>query len=197
MTREYFLKTPIEEEVVRKLRVGDTIYIDGLVITARDAAHKRAIDYYEAKKEVPVKFYGNVLYHCGPLVKKIDEKWEIVSAGPTTSTRMEYIEPRFIEIFRPRIIVGKGGMGEDTTSALHKYGAIYAAYPGGVGVLAARSIKKILGVEWLDLGIPEALWVLEVENFGPLTVAIDAHKNNLYLNIRESSYEKLKDITSI
>ena len=194
MSKEYHLKTPIPEEAIRKLKVGDIIYISGKLITARDAAHTRAIKYRVEGKQLPVNFEGNVLYHCGPLVRKIDDKWEIVSAGPTTSTRMEYIEPRFIELFRPRVIVGKGGMGLGTTEALNKYGAVYASFPGGVGVLAAKAIKRIVGVEWLDLGLPEALWILDVERFGPLTVAIDTHKRNLYIDIKDKAHERLKDL---
>ena len=191
---EYHLKTPISEEEVRKLKVGDVIYITGTVITARDAAHVRAIEYHEKGIEIPVSFKNIALYHCGPLVKKKNEEWEVLAAGPTTSTRMEYIEPKFIEIFKPRVIIGKGGMGKGTTEALKKYGAVYAAFPGGAAVLAAEAIKKIIKVEWLDLGVPEALWVLEVKDFGPLNVAIDCHGNNLYLEVKERSKVNLKSI---
>jgi fumarate hydratase subunit beta len=194
MSDEYRLRTPIPEKVIRSLTAGDIIYISGTLITARDSAHTRAVKYADEGREIPVDFRGNVLYHCGPLVRKVDDEWEIVSAGPTTSTRMEYIEPRFIELFRPSVIVGKGGMGLGTTEALNKYGAVYAAFPGGVGVLAAGSIKSIIGVEWLDLGVPEALWILEVEDFGPLTVAIDTHKRNLYIDIKDKANIKLKEL---
>ncbi len=193
---EYHLKTPISEEEIRKLKAGDILYITGTVITARDAAHVRAIEYHEKGMEIPVSFEGNALYHCGPLVRKKNGEWEVVAAGPTTSTRMDYIEPKFIEIFKPRVIIGKGGMGKGTTEALKKFGAVYAAFPGGVAVVAAKAIKKIVKVEWLDLGIPEALWVLEVEEFGPMNVAIDSHGNNLYLGILEKSKVKLDEILS-
>jgi len=191
---EYRLKTPISEEEVRRLRAGDIIYVSGIVITARDAAHVRAIQYHEKGMKLPVEFRGAVLYHCGPLVRKRDGEWEILSAGPTTSTRMEYVEPKFIELFRPRVIVGKGGMGRGTMEAMRKYGCVYAAFPGGVGVLAADCIKRVVKVEWLDLGVPEALWVLQVEGFGPLTVAIDTHGNNLYLDVERKSSEALDSI---
>jgi len=193
---EYHLKTPISEEEIRKLKAGDILYITGTVITARDAAHVRAIEYHEKGMEIPVSFEGNALYHCGPLVRKKNGEWEVVAAGPTTSTRMDYIEPKFIEIFKPRVIIGKGGMGKGTTEALKKFGAVYAAFPGGVAVVAAKAIKKIVKVEWLDLGVPEALWVLEVEEFGPMNVAIDSHGNNLYLGILEKSKVKLDEILS-
>lgn len=191
---EYHLKTPIKEDEIRKLSVGDIIYVTGTLITARDSAHVRAIEYYKKGMRIPVSFKGNVLYHCGPLVKRVDNRWMIVSAGPTTSTRMDYIEHEFIKIFRPSVIVGKGGMGMRTAEALHEYGAVYAAFPGGVGVLAAKAIEKIVNVEWLDLGIPEALWVLNVKNFGPMIVAIDSHKNNLYQKIYDLAKKRLNEI---
>jgi fumarate hydratase subunit beta len=189
-----WLRNPIGEEEVRRLRIGDIVYVDGIVITARDAAHVRALKYRREGLEIPVSFEGNVLYHCGPLVKKVDDEWMVLSAGPTTSTRMEYIEAEFIEAFRPRIIVGKGGMGRKTAEALRRFGTVYASYPGGVGVSAAKSIVEVVKVEWLDLGIPEALWVFKVENFGPLIVSIDTHGNNLYEEVAAKAKKNLEAI---
>ena len=97
----------------------------------------------------------------------------------------------FIKNFKVRIIVGKGGMDSKTTDAMKKYGAVYGAFTGGAAVLAAKAIKHVKGVEWIDLGMPEAMWVLEVEDFGPLTIAIDAHGNNLFENI-QTKVEKEK-----
>jgi len=195
----YRFKTPVSEEDIRKLRVGDIIYVSGTVVTARDEAHKRALEYYEEGKKLPVDFKGIALYHCGPIVKKVNDEWIAVAAGPTTSTRMDLFEAEFIEKFRVRIIIGKGGMGERTTEACKKYGAVYCAFVGGAAVLAANAIKRIKGVEWLDLGMPEALWIFEVENFGPLTVTIDSHGNNLHREVmsrveanRDTIYKKLK-----
>jgi len=92
---------------------------------------------------------------------------------------MEYYEYEFIEKTGVKIVIGKGGMGARTAEACKKFKAIYTIFPGGCGVLGASRVKRVVGVEWLDLGIPEAMWILEVENFGPLIVAIDAHGNNL------------------
>lgn len=195
----YRFKTPVSEEDVRKLRVGDTIYVSGMLVTARDEAHRRALEYYEEGKRLPVDFEGIALYHCGPIVKKVNDEWIAVAAGPTTSTRMDLFEAEFIEKFRVKIIIGKGGMGERTAEACKKYGAVYCAFVGGAAVLAANAIKRIKGVEWLDLGMPEALWIFEVENFGPLIVTIDSHGNNLHKEImsrveanRNVIYKKLK-----
>jgi len=195
----YRFKIPVSEEDIRKLRVGDVIYVSGTVVTARDEAHKRALEYYEEGRKLPVDFEGIALYHCGPIVKKVNDEWIAVAAGPTTSTRMDLFEAEFIEKFRVRIIIGKGGMGERTTEACKKYGAVYCAFVGGAAVLAANAIKRIKGVEWLDLGMPEALWIFEVENFGPLIVTIDSHGNNLHREVmsrveanRDTIYKKLR-----
>ncbi|RLI12173.1 hypothetical protein DRO33_02965, partial [Candidatus Bathyarchaeota archaeon] len=133
---------------------------------------------------------GAVLYHCGPVVRKVGERWEVVAAGPTTSTRMEMFEADFIRAFGVRVVVGKGGMGAKTTEACREFGAVYAAFTGGCGALAAKAMKRVVRVEWLDLGIPEALWVLEVEDFGPLVVAIDTHGNNLYEEVKRAVEDK-------
>lgn len=174
----HYLKTPVREEEVRRLRVGDIVYVSGLVVTARDAAHRRMLDHIKEGKALPVDLRDGVVYHCGPVVSKKGGEWEVVSAGPTTSARLELYEPAVIEKVGVRLIVGKGGMGPKTAEACRKYGAAYVTFTGGAGVLAANAIKKVVGVEWLDLGMPEALWMFETENFGPLIVTIDSTGRN-------------------
>ena len=176
---EYHLKTPIKEEEIRKLRVGDIVYLSGTIVTARDTAHRRILEYYEQGKPIPIDLRGGVIYHCGPVVLKRDDEWIVIAAGPTTSTRMELYEASIIEKFGIRMIIGKGGMGVRTAEACRRYGAVYTVFTGGAAVLAARAIKRVLGVEWLDLGVAEALWILEVEEFGPLLVVIDSTGRNL------------------
>jgi len=185
----YKLKTPISEEDVRKLKVNDVIYITGTMFTARDSAHKRALDYYKQDKKMPINPQGLAVFHCGPIVKKENDKWTIVAAGPTTSTRMDLFEDEFIKNYKVRVVIGKGGMGKKTTDAMKKYGAVYGAFTGGAAVLAARAVKNVKSVEWFDLGMPEALWILEVEDFGPLAVAIDSHGNNLFEDVRKKVEE--------
>lgn len=194
----YKLKTPISEEEVRKLKVNDTIYVTGTMVTARDSAHKRALEFFKGGREVPIKLEGLAVFHCGPIVRKEGDKWTVVAAGPTTSTRMDLFEDEFIKVFKVRVVIGKGGMGKRTTEGMKKYGAVYGAFTGGAAVLAARAIKNVRSVEWLDLGMPEALWILEVEEFGPLIVAIDTHGNNLFEKVqkkvdgnRQKVYERL------
>ena len=185
----YKLKTPISEEDVRKLKVNDVIYITGTMFTARDSAHKRALDYYKQGKKMPINPQGLAVFHCGPIVRKENDKWTIVAAGPTTSTRMDLFEDEFIKNYKVRVVIGKGGMGRKTTEAMKKYGAVYGAFTGGAAVLAAKAIKHVKTVEWFDLGMPEALWILEVEDFGPLAVAIDSHGNNLFEDVRKKVEE--------
>jgi fumarate hydratase subunit beta len=190
----YKLKTPISEEEIRELHVNDVVYISGTLVTARDQAHRRALEFYKQGKPLPISLEGLAVFHCGPLVRKENDKWVIVSAGPTTSTRMEVFEDEFIEKFKVRVIIGKGGMGARTTKAMKKYGAVYGAFTGGAGVLAAQAISRVQRVEWFDLGMPEALWILEVEEFGPLTVAIDSHGNNLFAEVDKRVETNKQDI---
>jgi fumarate hydratase subunit beta len=192
------LKTPISEEQIRKLRANDVLYVSGTIVTARDQAHRRALEYFKEGKTVPVNLEGLAVFHCGPVVAKQGDKWVAVAAGPTTSTRMDIFEDEFIKDFKVRVVIGKGGMGKRTTDAMAKYGAVYGAFTGGAAVLAAKAIKSVKSVEWFDLGMPEAMWVFEVEEFGPLAVAIDSHGNNLFTDIaknveenRQKIYQKL------
>jgi fumarate hydratase subunit beta len=177
---EHRLKTPIHEEEIRRLRVGDIVYLNGTLITARDEAHRRALEMHARGEMPPVSFRGNGVFHCGPIVKRVGGEWRVVAAGPTTSSRMEIFEDRFIEAFRPAMIIGKGGMGDRTVRACSEYACVYGAFTGGAALLAAEGIKGVREVHWLEeLGMPECLWVFEVEDFGPLIITIDAHGRNL------------------
>ena len=177
---EYKLATPLREGDVRRLKVGDVVYVSGVIYTARDMAHKRLVELAERGQRPPVEMDGSVIYHAGPVVRKLNGEWEVVSAGPTTSSRMNKVTPLLLKYYPVRMIVGKGGMSQEVAEALKERGAVYCHYTGGAAVLAAKRIKRVAKVEWLDLGIPEALWVLEVEDFGPLIVTMDSHGNSLY-----------------
>jgi len=174
------LKTPLSEQDVRALDLGEIVYLDGVVMTGRDEVHLHALEYLEKGKALPVDFKGSALFHCGPIMRKVGEGWEVVAAGPTTSSRMNSLEPQFIEKFRPGAIIGKGGMSQPTIDAMKKHGCVYLAITGGAAVLAAKGLKSVRGVEWYELGMPEAIWVMDAENFGPLTVAIDAKGNSMF-----------------
>lgn len=174
------IQTPVDEKEARGLKVGDIVYITGEVVAMRDKAHALAVELSRKGEHLPFRLEGLAVYHCGPLVRRLGRKWLVVSAGPTTSMRMEPFEKEILEKFRPRLIVGKGGMGGETLKALSKVGAAYLAYPGGAGVLAAKAVIKVADVFWYDLGPVEAVWVLKVERMGPCVVAMDSHGNSLY-----------------
>jgi fumarate hydratase subunit beta len=190
----YRLKTPLSTEEVAKLRVGDTVYVSGVVVAARDSAHKRMLEYIERGEKLPVDLRGGVVYHVGPVVRKTEGGWEVISAGPTTSARMEAFEADVIEKLGVKLVVGKGGMGKRTAEAMKKHVAAYAIFTGGAGVLAAKAIKRVVDVHWLDLGMAEAMWVFEVEDFGPLTVMIDPTGRNYYDEMREEARRKVAEI---
>lgn len=190
----YKLKTPFSEKEIKKLKLNDTIYITGTIVTARDSAHKRILDLQKNGKQLPIDMEGLAVFHCGPIAKKENNNWTLVAAGPTTSSRMEPFEADFIKNFKIRVVIGKGGMGQKTVDAMKNYGAVYGAFTGGAAVLAAKAIKKVKAVEWLELGMPEALWILEVENFGPITVAIDSHGNNLFQTVQTKVDSNLQKI---
>ncbi len=185
MTRMIALPADIGE--VEHLRVGDTFYLTGMVFTARDTAHQLLLERHEQGEKLPVDPSGMALYHCGPLVKRENSAWRVLSAGPTTSMRMEAAESRFLAVFHPRIIIGKGGMGQSTQTALMREKAVYAHFTGGAGALAAKSIDRVDNVLFLDkLGMAEAVWVLHVTRFGPLLVTMDSQGGNLYRDLKKS-----------
>ncbi len=183
----YHLKTPLTDEDISKLHVGDIVYVSGIVVTARDSAHRRMIEYHRENKPLPIDLRGGIIYHCGPVVRRRGDRWEVIAAGPTTSTRMEIYEADVIEKYGVKMIIGKGGMGPKTTEACRRFKAVYTVFTGGAGALAANSIKEVLGVEWLDLGVPEALWIFRVKDFGPLLVVIDSYGENLMSHVMEES----------
>jgi len=190
---EFELKTPLNREEVLKLKAGDVVYVSGEIFTARDRAHLKALEYMEKGLELPVSFDGSVVYHCGPIIVKENDEWKVVSAGPTTSTRMNAVTPEILQKVNVMAIIGKGGMNEGVVEALRGKG-VYLAYTGGAGALAAKSVKKVKGVFWEDLGMPEAIWLFEVEKFGPCVVAIDAHGNSLYAEVSRKVEENFQRV---
>jgi len=191
---EFHFTTPITKEDVQKVKIGDVIYISGTIFTARDEAHERALHLAEKGEKMPIDFENLAVYHCGPVVRQIGEEWEIVAAGPTTSTRMDLFQDEFIKTFNVNVVIGKGGMGDRTAKAMKEYKAIYTAFVGGAAVVAAKGIKRVKEVHWLDLGTPECLWVLEVEKFGPLIVGIDSNGDSLFKDVAQKAQEKLGKI---
>ena len=183
---EYRIQTPVSEEDARKLKVGDIVRIDGIVHVWRDRAYDHALMLLEQGEELPENLQGCAHWHCGPITRKLENNWVVISAGSTTSRRFDKLEPMAIREWGVKLIIGKGlGMGREVAEALKNCGAVYLSAVGGAASYYGRKIKKVRNVHWLELGMPEALWVFEVEDFGPLEVTMDSYGRNLYIDIRK------------
>ncbi|MNO72929.1 L(+)-tartrate dehydratase subunit beta [compost metagenome] len=183
--REIVLQTPISEEQIRSLRVGDVVIIQGEMHTGRDALHKYLMDH-----DAPVDLNGAVIYHCGPVMLKDEEGWHVKAAGPTTSIREEPYQGDIIKKFGIRAVIGKGGMGAKTLAALKEHGGVYLNAIGGAAQYYAECIKGVHGVDFMEFGIPEAMWHLEVDGFAAI-VTMDSHGDSLHEGVEKASLEKL------
>lgn len=193
------LTMPISDVEIRKLKVGDTVLLSGVMLTGRDAVHKWMIDTFIEKK-VPVsasdeeiyksikpQLEGGVIYHCGPVVSGLDTgDYKFVAAGPTTSIREEPYQGRVMEHFNIKGVIGKGGMGAKTLAACESVPGVYFHAIGGAATLIAQSVKKVLGVHKMEFGVPEAIWVLNVVDF-PVVVTMDSHGISVHDEIEVKS----------
>ena len=184
---EYHLTTPLSQDDIKELQAGDIVYLSGTVYTARDEAHLRILEWTDEGKPLPFDLEGSVVYHCGPLMQEEGDGWRAVAAGPTTSARMTDMTPGLLDNYTVRAIIGKGGM-KDIAPVL-KDRCVYLAYTGGCAALAVDMIKDVKGVHWLDLGMPEAVWVLEVQDFGPLIVGVDALGTDLFGEVMDRAVD--------
>jgi fumarate hydratase class I len=191
----YRFHTPVPIEDILKLRVGDVVYLNGTICTARDGAHRRMADLVRSgdRDRIPGEILQNgTIYHAGPVVSETPDGWCISAAGPTTSSRFSDEAALLIENGIMNLIVGKGTMGDRAVRALKNRGA-YLKAVGGCAVTYKRSILRNR-VAWLDLGFPEAVWIMEVKEFGPLVVGIDARGGSLANNVMENVYENARGI---
>ncbi|MDI9395615.1 MAG: FumA C-terminus/TtdB family hydratase beta subunit [Euryarchaeota archaeon] len=189
---EYHLQTPLRIKDIEKLNAGDIVYISGEILTARDEAHARILEMKEKGEKLPFSLEGAVIYHCGPLMQQTKTGWRVVSAGPTSSGRMSKMTPPLLKAHEVRAIIGKGGM--KSVSKTMKGKSAYLAYTGGCAALAAELIKEVKTVHWHDLGMPEAVWVLRVEEFGPLIVGIDAKGKDIFAEVRGKAEKVLEGL---
>ena len=172
------LTTPISDEDLADIHIGDIVYLNGSMTTCRDVAHRRLV---EAGRELPVDVRNNAIFHAGPIIRPLEnDKFQMVSVGPTTSMRMEKFEYEFVKLTGVKVIIGKGGMKENTECACKEFGAIHCVFPAGNAVVAATEVEEIVRAEWRDLGMPETLWNCRVKEFGPLIVSIDTEGNNMF-----------------
>lgn len=184
------LTTPISREDLKDIHIGDIIYLSGDLTTCRDVAHRRVV---EEGRDLPVDIKDKAILHAGPIIRPHgEESYEMVSVGPTTSMRMEKFEYEFVKKTGVRVIVGKGGMKENTERACREFGAIHCVFPAGNAVVAAQEVEEVVDAHWKELGIPETLWHCHVKNFGPLIVSIDSYGKN-YFEEKKVEYNRRKD----
>ncbi|MBN2603834.1 MAG: fumarate hydratase C-terminal domain-containing protein [Candidatus Thermoplasmatota archaeon] len=176
---DYHFDIPLNNQDIKQLRIGDVVYVSGVLFTARDESHRLMLK--KDPGEIPFDTKKMGLYHCGPLMKRINDEWQVVSAGPTTSSRMDIFEEEFIKKFGIRLVIGKGSMDDSLTSVFKKNNCVFTVYTGGAGALAADKIVKVKDVYFLkELGMSEAIWIFEVKNFGPLVVAMDSYGQSIF-----------------
>jgi fumarate hydratase class I len=182
------LNTPVSEEQIRDLKVGDVVLLNGDMFTGRDAVHRYL---YDGGDLDIIK--GGIIYHCGPVIVKDGDEYQVMAAGPTTSIREEPYQGDVIGRFNLRGVIGKGGMGKKTLEACNKHGSVYFHAIGGAAQIYAKCVKKVKGVYLEQFGSPEAVWHFDVENF-PLVVTMDSHNNSLHEKVDEISKGKMSDI---
>ena len=184
------LTSPFSEADIRGLAIRDTVTINGHIFGIRDATQIRMFD---EKQPPPVDLKDAACIHTAPSLKKVGSRWEKVSIGTTTSTRMERFTPLLIQQYGVRIIIGKAGLLEGSLEAMKRFGACYLAIVGGAAALETTQIEEVEAVYWEDLH-PEAIYKLRVKDFGPLIVAMDSHGNHLYFDVKKNALEKLPEL---
>lgn len=200
------INVPLTEDVIRNLRVGDTVALSGVMITGRDTVHKWMIDTFinrtrqpsvddlEVYEAITPLLKNGVIYHCGPVVSGLESgDYQFVAAGPTTSIREEPYQGDVMRHFTIRAVIGKGGMKAKTLGACQEIGGVYLHAIGGAASLIAQSVVSVLDVYKLDFGVPEAIWVIEVKDF-PAVVTMDANGNSLHTEIENNSKQVLNKL---
>ncbi len=203
------LTIPIGDEAIRELKVGDPVLLSGVMLTGRDVAHKWMVETFVKKTREPrgddLAVYeaikpllnGSAIYHCGPVVYGLDTKdYRFVAAGPTTSTREEPYQGDVMHHFNVKAVIGKGGMGKKTLAACEQVPGVYLHAIGGAASLIAQTVERVLGVYKLEFGVPEALWVIKVEDF-PAVVTMDAHGSSLHAEIETRSAAQLERLLAV
>jgi fumarate hydratase class I len=200
------ITTPVSDESIRDLKVGDTVTLSGMMVTGRDAAHKWMIDTFIKKTRQPqgddLQVYeelkrllnGSIIYHCGPVVTGLDTKdYKFIAAGPTTSIREEPYQADVMKHFNVKGVIGKGGMGAKTLKGCQETPAVYFHAIGGAASFLAQTVKKVHDVFKMDFGVPEAMWVIEVKEF-PVVVTMDSHGGSQHTVIDDASKKALNEL---
>jgi fumarate hydratase class I len=180
------LQLPLDENIVRSLKSGDIVLLNGKMFTGRDEIHK----YLFKGGDIP-QIRGGVIYHCGPVVLEKNGHYKIIAAGPTTSIREEPYQADVIEKFGIKAVVGKGGMGQKTLDACKKFGCVYLHAIGGAAQIYAACVTNVPAVYLKEkFGSPEAVWEMEVRDF-PAVVTMDSHGNSLHQNVNDDSKTRI------
>jgi fumarate hydratase class I len=200
------ITTPISDDAIRDLKVGDAVALSGMMITGRDTVHKWMIETFIKKTRPPqgddLQVYeelkkilnGSLIYHCGPVVSGLDTKnYKFVAAGPTTSIREEPYQADVMKHFNLKGVIGKGGMGAKTLKGCTDTPAVYFHAIGGAASYIAQTVVKVHGVFKMEFGVPEAIWVIEVKDF-PVVVTMDSHGGSQHAVIEEASKKVLDDL---
>lgn len=189
------LQLPLTEEQARALALGDMVSLDGEIIMAAGLpTHRRIVDFIEAGRPLPTDLRGAAMLHLASYSREADGAFEVLYLNPTTSTRFNSLMPKIIGCFGLRAVGGKGGLDMACVQAMKEAGCVYLSFPGGGCTLLSQSIKEVVSVDWHDLIFHYRLVKLRVEGLGPATVAIDAHGNSLYENLRQAAQSRLPDI---
>ncbi|MCG5030019.1 FumA C-terminus/TtdB family hydratase beta subunit [Mesosutterella sp. OilRF-GAM-744-9] len=190
----YELTLPVDDATIEKLHVGDIIYLNGQVCTARDIAHLKLRELAEEGKPFPEDLRGGAIFHAGPVMKKDAQgNWHLSVIGPTTSIRMEP-HADFVGAQGVKILIGKGGMGPGTRAALQKYKQVYVQACPGCAVVLAAGIVGSKAPHWFEHGMPEAMWPLQAKHFGPFLVTMDSYGKSRYDEIHEHEQKVEEEI---
>jgi fumarate hydratase subunit beta len=189
------LSPPLTEADVRGLKLHEQVYVSGVVHVARDLAHKRIDEWVQQKKALPFDLQGAVLFHAGPTVTEAGGSYRIINIGPTTSARMNRQTPLVIAC-GVRAVVGKGAMDDKVARSMAERGCVFLAAAPGCALIHAARIRRLVDVKWIDLGTTEAVWILEVDRWGPLTVAMDAAGGNLFQEIASRAKKRMEQATA-
>ena len=197
------ITTPISDDAIRDLKVGDSVALTGRMVTGRDAAHKWMIETFIKKTRPPqgddMQVYeelkkllnGSVIYHCGPVVSGVDTgEYKFIAAGPTTSIREEPYQADVMKHFNVRGVIGKGGMGAKTLKGCQETPGVYFHAIGGAASFLAQTVTKVHGVFKMEFGVPEAMWVIEVKEF-PVVVTMDSHGGSQHTVVDDASKKVL------
>lgn len=190
---DYRFRTPLSEDDVRRLRVGDAVTLDGVIWGIRDATLIRIFDHGQPP---PASLRGGVLLHVAPNVrpsKTAPSGYEPMTVGTTTSLRMDRFTRGLLRDHGVRAIIGKGGLSDESSAAFREHGGAYLAIVGGAASVETEQVEAIERVYWEDL-MPECLWQFRVRAFGPLTVAMDAGGASLYRDVARAAQARLAEI---